>query len=334
MTENGRRNILNHFIVLAALFASATVLPAQQQQREQIINSIIKGPAQQAPQKKAELAPDKKTAAPAAASPPAAATATPSAAAVTPPQQDANTAGDSAAEDRAGEEKATADRAKKKLDTKSPSADEVLYKTGIELYNSEYYEAALKSFGELKSKFPESSFGKNAAIWSGKTNLQMRKYSEAVTEFTAVNPESGEYPASLYYLGETYRRMGQKVESINTFYRLSAQYPKYELADDALIRLGEIYLADKKGDLALNAATKVIRNYSDRNTIDEAYYLIGRIYEKDPTLKDMETSRKFYRLFIQKASASEPHFRDSPLLRRVKNDLKRLESTYFRHERQ
>ncbi len=333
MRENGRQNILNRFIVLAALLVSATVLPAQQQQqREQIINSIIKGTAQQAPQKKAEIAPDKKAAEPAPPAP--ATTVTPSAATAPASQPEAKTAGDKVAEDRAGDEKAAADKAKKKLDTKSPSADEVLYKTGIELYNSEYYEAALKSFGELKSKFPESSFGKNAAIWSGRTNLQMRKYSEAVTQFSSVNPESGEYPASLYYLGETYRRMGQTVESINTFYRLSAQYPKYELADDALIRLGEIYLADKKGDLALNAATKVIRNYSDRNTIDEAYYLIGRIYEKDPTLKDMETSRKFYRLFIQKAAASEPHFKDSPLLRRVKKDLKRLESTHFRHELQ
>jgi len=270
MRENGGRKILPRLIILLALIVSATVLPAQQpQQREQIINSIIKGTAQQPPQKKAELAPDKKTAEPSA--PGSAASVIPSAATAPASQPEAKTAGDKAAEDRAGEEKAAADRAKKKLDTKSPSADEVLYKTGIELYNSEYYEAALKSFGELKSKFPETSFGKNAAIWSGRTNLQMRKYSEALADFSSVNSESGEYPASLYYLGETYRRMGKKLESINTFYRLSAQYPKYELADDALIRLGEIYLADNKGDLALNAVTKVIRNYSDRNTIDEAY---------------------------------------------------------------
>jgi len=215
----------------------------------------------------------------------------------------------------------------------SPSADEVLYKTGIQFYETEMYEAAIKNFQELKSKYPQSQFSQNGAIWSGKANLQLRKFSKAIQDFSSIDQQSGEYPASLFYVGESYLRMGKRTDSVQYFYRVATQFPKYELADDALIKLGTIYLQDRKGSLALKAAARVIRLYGTDSNIDDAYYLIAQVYEKDPVLRDVEISRKVYKTFIEKAGNNESHFKNSPLLRRVKRDLRHIERTFFRYER-
>ena len=215
----------------------------------------------------------------------------------------------------------------------SPAADEVLYKTGIQFYESEMYEAAIKNFNDLKSKYPQSQFTQNGAIWSGKANLQLRKFSTAIQNFSSIDQQSGEYPASLFYVGESYLRMGKRADSVNYFYRVATQFPKYELAVDALIKLGTIYLQDRKGSLALKAAARVIRLYGDDSNIDDAYYLIAQVYEKDPVLRDVEISRKVYKTFIEKAGNNESHFKNSPLLKRVKRDLRHIERTFFRYER-
>ncbi len=227
----------------------------------------------------------------------------------------------------------TKDR-KKKSDAKGQaSADEALYKSGIDFFNANLFEASIKSFEELKSKHKESPRLHNALIYSGKAYMRLGNFSKATEELSSVPSESGEYPASLYHLAEAQIGMGKKDDAIATLYRLSTQYPQTSLADDALVHLSQIFLQEKKGHQALEAAVKIIRHYGDRETIDDAYFMIGQIYEKDPMLRDVEVSRKIYRIFIQKAEDGDKYFSDSPLLRRVKRELKSLEKRYFRHER-
>ncbi len=210
--------------------------------------------------------------------------------------------------------------------------DEMFYRAGIAFYNTEMYEAAGKKFSEMRSKYPDSQFAQSAIVWSGKVNMKLNKYDKAIGDFSSVSEESGEYPASLFHLGETYLKAGNPAGAINSFYKLSSQFPQYELADEALIRLGMIYLNEQKGTLALDAAAKVIKFYGTKNKVPDAYYLIGKVYERDQVLRDIETARKIYKIFLKKADQS-PQFKNSPLLIRVKRDLKYIESNYFRYER-
>ncbi len=227
----------------------------------------------------------------------------------------------------------TKDR-KKKADSKGQaSADEALYKSGIDFFNANLFEASIKSFEELKTKHRDSPRLHSALIYSGKAYMRIGNFSKASEELSSVPNESGEYPASLYHLAESQIGMGKKDEAIATLYRLATQYPQTSLADDALVHLSQIFLQEKKGHQALESAVKIIRHYSDRETVDDAYFMIGQIYEKDPVLRDVEVSRKIYRIFLQKAHDGDNHFTDSPLLRRVKRELKSLEKRYFRHER-
>lgn len=227
----------------------------------------------------------------------------------------------------------TKDQKKKSSAKGQASADEALYKSGIDFFNANLFEASIKSFDELKTKHKESPRLHSALIYSGKAFMRLGNFSKASEELSAVPFESGEYPASLFFLAESQIGMGKKDDAIATLYRLSTQYPQTSLADDALVYLSQIFLQEKKGHQALEATVKIIRHYSDRETIDDAYFMIGQIYEKDPALRDIEVSRKIYRIFIEKAGAGEKHFSDSPLLRRVKRELKSLEKRYFRQEK-
>lgn len=215
-----------------------------------------------------------------------------------------------------------------------PSPDMILFKTAIALYNSSLYEASLKKFTDLRTDYPQSPLQDIATIWAGKVNLSLRKPDAAITEFNQIKEDSGEYPAALYYLGESQLMKGASIQAIEYYYKLSSQFPEYELADKALIKLSRTYLSVGKGDQSLDAAIKIVKYYPDRDTIDDAYYFIGKVFEKDPVLKDIEVARKIYRIFLEKAKdANNIHFWNSPLKRRVQKDLKYLEATFFNMEK-
>ncbi len=215
--------------------------------------------------------------------------------------------------------------------TQAPGPDEVLLKTGIQLYNATMNQAALAKFNELKSKYPESPFRDSAAIWAGKIHFGANRPAEAVREYASIAEDSGEYPMALYSIGEAHYKSGNLPGAIESFYRVSSQFPDHERSDDALLFLGNIYLNGGKGTQALETTINIIRYYPDRETVDDAYYLMAKVFEKDRTLRDMETARRVYRAFLKRAAdEGSPHFRNSPLKARVERDLRYIESTYFK----
>ena len=229
-------------------------------------------------------------------------------------------------------------RSKKDVTAKQESApkitnqEQVLFKTGVDFYNNGMYEQSLKMFQDLGSKFPQGMLKDSAHFWKGKVYLKQYRYDDAIKELSAVTTESGDYPASIYYAGESYQMKGDQLTSIEYYQRVQAQFPSHELADKALLNIGRLYLNQQKGTQALDSAVKIIKHYKDRGTVDDAYYLIGKVYEKDPKLKDIETARKVYKLFLKK-SGTDDRFGSSPLKTRVEEDLQRLDRLYFNMEK-
>ncbi len=166
--------------------------------------------------------------------------------------------------------------------TEAPGPDEVLLKTGIQLYNASMNQAALAKFNELKSKYPESPFRDSAVIWAGKIYLGANRPAEAIREYAAIAEDSGEYPMALYSIGEARYKSGNMPGAIESFYQVSSRFPDHERSDDALLFLGNIYLNGGKGTQALEASINIIRYYPDRETVDDAYYLMAKVFEKDP----------------------------------------------------
>lgn len=211
--------------------------------------------------------------------------------------------------------------------------DEVLLKTGIQLYESGLLDHSLVRFTDLIKNYPASKFIDSARMFAGKIYLKKYQYDEAIKQVDAIKEQSGEYQAALYYKAEAYRYKGDPINAIEYYQKLSSSYPEHELADNAILTSGKLYLNSSKGYQALESSIKIIRYYKDKDTIDDAYYLIAKIYEKDPLLKDMEMSRKFYKIFIVKSEQNQKHFADSPLIPAVKKDLDHLEKTYFKFEK-
>jgi TolA-binding protein len=207
--------------------------------------------------------------------------------------------------------------------------DQVLLRTGIDLYNSSLYDNARETFQELLDTYPSSQFRDSAHVWLGKIAMRQNRYQEARENFGRVPEQSGEYPSAQFHTAETLARTGQLIEAIGLYRLVASRFPDHELADNALLATGRLYRRQKKGNQSLMALLQLIRYYGDRETVDDAYYLLGRLFESDPRLKDLERARRFYRIFIKKADGGETHFKSSPLLPRVRRDLRHLESTHF-----
>jgi outer membrane protein assembly factor BamD (BamD/ComL family) len=211
--------------------------------------------------------------------------------------------------------------------------DEILLKTGIQFYESGMFDHSLVKFNDLIKNHATSKFINQARMWAGRIYLKKYQYDEAIKLFDEIKEKSGEYPASLYYKAESLKYKGDTINAIEYYHKLSTSYPENVLADKAILNTGKIYMHNEKGYKALEEAIKIIRYYKSRDTIDDAYYLIAKIYEKDPLLKDLEISRKFYQIIIRKSEQNQKFFTDSPLLPAVRNDLSHLEKTYFKFEK-
>ena len=119
-------------------------------------------------------------------------------------------------------------------------------------------------------------------------------------EFSQIQPASGEYIHALYQTAESYMLKREYVAAIDYYSRTYQQNPTGELADKALLNMARLYLNIQKGTQALDALITLIKQFRERETVCEAYYTLAKIYEKDPLLKDFETARAIYKIFLKK----------------------------------
>lgn len=211
----------------------------------------------------------------------------------------------------------------------APSVSESLLKSGIQFYESGQYDHALAKFREVYH-LSAGQYSDTAKIWAGKTLLRKHKYEDAVSEFISIGDSSGEFPTAQYYTGICYLRLGNTDRAVDYLYRMSVRFPEHELADDALLHAGKLYLRKRRGEDAMNVSVMIIKRYKDRETIDDAYYLLAKIFEKDSLLQDAETARRIYRVFLKKHNKGVSFFAKSPLVGRVKKDLFNLEKIFFK----
>jgi len=219
---------------------------------------------------------------------------------------------------------------KKEKTFTTTSADEALMKTGIQFYHNGMFAHSLKVFNELLAKFPQSQYRDVSRIWIGKIHINLHRYDKALAEFTAIREDSGEYPAAMYHTGECHMLKGEAVKAIEFYQNVYSRYPDKEIAAKSLLNSARLYLDIQKGAQAMETAVRLIKSYPKSETIDDAYYLLGKIYEKDAELKDIEIAKKIYKAFLKKAKAGEEHFKNSPLRKRVEQDLKYLEKKHFK----
>jgi len=222
---------------------------------------------------------------------------------------------------------------KKKGGELPPAAgpDKTLLVTGINLLEAGNDPAAIEKFRQIKEKYTTGVYSDQASIWLARAYIKQGKYREAIDETEKIAEDSGEYPAAVYLSGQIYATQKQYDKALDAYCRISSRFPGHDLADKALIESGKIYLSMKNGSQALSSAAIVVRSYPDRETLPDAYFLIGQVLEKDPSLRDIEKARLVFKKFVYRAEVEKADsFAKSPLLDRVKREIDYLDRNFFR----
>jgi tol-pal system protein YbgF len=114
------------------------------------------------------------------------------------------------------------------------------YASALRLYNENNFLAALSALQQLEVDDPNGPLKSNYHYWAGESLYALKRYSEAIQEFTTV---STNYPASLkaddalFKLGESYERMGVKSSARDAYERLNQSFPWSEYRIRANARL-------------------------------------------------------------------------------------------------
>lgn len=226
----------------------------------------------------------------------------------------------------------SAGSAGKSADMPAPAgADKTLLESGIRFYELGNNDAALDKLSQIRSKYAASPYVDQSAVWMARTYLRKGKTAEALTELGKIGEDSGEYPYSLFLSGHIYRMEHKYESALESYEKISSRFPGHDLADDALVEAGKMYLSQKNGQLALSAAAQIVKSYPDRDTIDDAYFLIGMVLEKDQTLRDLEKSYLVFKKFVYRAETEKADaFAKSPLLDRVKEEIAYLEKNFLK----
>lgn len=209
------------------------------------------------------------------------------------------------------------------------SEDKAILESGIMLYNSSNFAASIEKFKQLKEKFPQSVYLDMANQWLARAYMKSGNNKDAFASLELIPQTSGEFPAALFLSGQIFFAMKDYVNASERFHRVASQFPSHDLADDALINLSKTNLFQGNGNLAVDNLLNVIKNYSDREMVDDAYYNLAKVYEKDKMLRDLEQARSLYRKFIEKSDSGEQYFVNSPLKERVKRDLADIDKRFF-----
>lgn len=232
-----------------------------------------------------------------------------------------------------GDKSSSAFTVQKKVKAELPppaAEDKILLESAVNYFSNGDYSSSLMKIDELLSTYPASLYLDQAIIIRAKILSKNGDYKNAAAELSKVSKESGEYPVSLYLLAEIYKNAKDTNHAREMFLKLASMFPANDLADDSLLNLGDIYLADGLSEKALETAAGIIKNYSDRETVDDAYFLLGKIFMQDKNLRDLQKARQVYKKFIFKAEVEkDPYFLNSPLLNRVRINYDNLNKYYF-----
>lgn len=212
----------------------------------------------------------------------------------------------------------------------APGTEEEDLRTAVDMFHNGFLDDSLRLLAAFRTKYPSSPYNDTARIWTGKVYLRKLDYDKALAEFSAIPEDSGEYPSALYESATCYITKGENVKAIESLSRLSGRYPGNPVADDALLRMAELLSRAGRGNEAVDAAIRIIREYPESDLVDDAYFFLGHLFETDPSLRDFDLARRFYRAFLKKAEGGTPYFVNSPLRSRVEEDLRVLEKRQFR----
>jgi outer membrane protein assembly factor BamD len=200
----------------------------------------------------------------------------------------------------------------------TPDTPESLAMEAMDDFRSGKYSAALKTFEEIKDRFPFSDVALLAELKAADCNYFMDRYSEALVlyeEFESNHPTNEAIPYVLFQIGMCYyqqintidRDPGSAINAIQAFSRLQRSFPQspyYEevearirAARDFLARhelyVATFYLRTDEYKQAEGRLEFLLANYPETTVAPQAEELLG-------LLRSGTLAKKSWRRFIPK----------------------------------
>lgn len=128
-----------------------------------------------------------------------------------------------------------------------PAADQ--YRSGLRLIRSGEFDKARDIFQSFVDQNPATAFSDNAVFWVGIAQMGLSHYDRAIVAFSDVYqryPAEDRVPAALYFLAESFARMGQTKDADLSYQKLIDEHPKSEWAAKARAKVAAPAAKKKK----------------------------------------------------------------------------------------
>ncbi len=113
--------------------------------------------------------------------------------------------------------------------TKLPVTVGEMYASGMEAYNSGYYDEAELAFQHILEQFPKDKLAGNAQYWLGEVYLKQNNYNKAIVAFKngyEKYHDGNKAPDSLFKLGLTFKNQKENQKACIVLSSFSSEFPK------------------------------------------------------------------------------------------------------------
>ena len=129
-----------------------------------------------------------------------------------------------------------------------PRKEQEEYQKALEILRSDRYGEAIRAFKQFLTVYPTGVYAVNAQYWLGEANYVMRRFEQAIKEFTKVmelNPKSSKSPDAMLKMGYSYYEIKDWKGARKVLNDLVKQFPDTTAAELAQNRLHRINVEGK-----------------------------------------------------------------------------------------
>ena len=158
---------------------------------------------------------------------------------------------------------------------------------------------------ELVRAYPDNAKIDQAAYLLGSLVQEQQRYDEAIDTFRRITtnwPESPVAPDAQYHIGMCYEKKGDFDTACDEYVRLAYKYPDNTLVGDAMIRIGLKFFDDKKFPQATAVFQRFIEKYPVHGAIEEVWFKMGLAQIMDEKFKP---AAEHFQAFIDKYPESK-----------------------------
>lgn len=195
-------------------------------------------------------------------------------------------------------EQGLTDLKKSGVDVPDFTANE-LYERGKNLFLSNQYDKAAKTFLNLLDREPSYPNRADAQFRAGVSLFNIGKRAEAAAileKMARENPAGPRTPEALYWAGKSCSKLGDWDRAVKNFHKLLDTYPDSDWADDALFHMGNIFREEGDMKNALQYYGRLVQEYPDSRFADSAiwwkawsFYAVGEYNKAGQAMRELVT---------------------------------------------